>query len=124
MDWEKRSGATFEGEKTTVVHFTRNSDRTNTIPFTIKGKIVTPKNTAKILGVVMDSELRYKQHVASAATKGLTAAIALRRLRMVSPSTARQMFGATVAPVVDYASNVWMHACGGLGMFSGFGTEG
>ena len=78
----------------------------------IKGEIVRPSNTAKILGVVTDAELRYKQHIASAATKGLLAAMALKRLRMVSPSTARQLFGATVAPVVDYASNVWMHASG------------
>lgn len=34
----------------------------------------------------------------------------LRRLRGLSPATARQLFSSTVAPVVDYASNVWMHA--------------
>jgi hypothetical protein len=112
IDWERRSGATFEGEKTILIHFTRRADRANTTPFIIKGKAVTPSNTAKILGVVMDAELRYKQHVANAATKGLVAAMALRRLRMLSPSAARQLFGTTVAPVVDYASNVWMHACG------------
>jgi len=61
----------------------------------------------------MDTELRYKQYVAKAATKGLIAAMALKRLRMVSPLTARQLFGATVAPVVDYALNIWMHICGG-----------
>jgi hypothetical protein len=60
----------------------------------------------------MDSGLRYVQHIEKATTKGLLAAMALKRLRRVSPSTARQLFGATVAPVVDYASNVWMHACG------------
>ena len=60
----------------------------------------------------MDVGLRYKEHIAKAATKGLAAAMALRRLRMISPSTARQLFSATVAPVVDYASNVWKHACG------------
>jgi ribonuclease HI len=112
MDWEKRSGATFEGEKTILIHFTRRTDRTSTTPVTIKGETVTPSNTAKILGVIMDAELRYTQHIANAATKGLRAAMALRRLRMVSPSTARQLFGATVAPVIDYASNVWMHSCG------------
>ena len=26
MDWEKQSGATFKGDKTTVMHFTRNVD--------------------------------------------------------------------------------------------------
>ena len=60
----------------------------------------------------MDPELRFKEHIAHAATKGLNAAMALQRLRMTSPSTARQLFGATVAPVVDYASNIWSHACG------------
>lgn len=30
---------------------------------------------------------------------------------MISPSTARQLFTATVEPVVDYASTVWMRAC-------------
>src|SRR6478735_5913324 len=44
-------------------------------------------------------------------SKGLNAAIKLQRLRSLSQSTARKLFAATVAPVVDYASNVWMHAC-------------
>ena len=118
LDWEKRSGATFEGEKTTLLHFTRNTNRSNSAPMIIKGEVVTPKETAKILGVIMDSKLLYKQHIARAATKGLAAAMALKRLRMVSPSTARQLFGATVAPVVDYASNIWMHACGSSAMAS------
>lgn len=48
----------------------------------------------------------------SIATKGHRAAMALRRLRMVSPSTARRLFETTVALVLDYASSVCMHSCG------------
>lgn len=59
----------------------------------------------------MDSGLKYKEHIARAATKGLKAVMELQRLRGLTPRTARQLFTATVAPVVDYASNVWMHAC-------------
>jgi hypothetical protein len=114
MDWERRSGATFESDKTVLVHFTRNSARTDERPITIKGQEIRPAARAKILGVVMDSELRYKEHIAKAATKGLNAAMALRRLNGLSPATARRLFEATVAPVVDYASGVWMHACGSL----------
>ena len=106
IEWERRSGATFEGDKTVIIHFTRRPDRTSTRPFTIKGEVIAPKETAKILGVIMDSGLRYVQHIGKATTKGLLAAMALKRLRLVSPSTARQLFGSTVAPVVDYASNV------------------
>jgi hypothetical protein len=57
LDWEKRSSATFEGKKTILVHFTRNSNRTSTALMTIKEEVVTPKETAKILGVIMDSKL-------------------------------------------------------------------
>jgi hypothetical protein len=57
----------------------------------------------------MDSALRYQSHIARAATKGLRAALALKRLKMLSPLTARQFFNTTVVPVVDYASSVWMH---------------
>lgn len=58
----------------------------------------------------MDSKLKYREHVARAAAKGLEAALELKRLRGLSPATARRLFTSTVAPVVDYASNVWMHA--------------
>ncbi|KAJ6437653.1 reverse transcriptase [Purpureocillium lavendulum] len=109
IDWEKRSGATFEVDKTTIVHFTRGTAR-NDVSFWIKGTEVKPKASAKILGVIMDSGLRYQEHMARAAQKGLTAAMNLRRLKLLSPRVARQLFMATVAPAMDYASNVWMHA--------------
>ncbi|RKK21589.1 hypothetical protein BFJ67_g17192, partial [Fusarium oxysporum f. sp. cepae] len=110
LGWERRSGATFECDKTTIVHFTCVIDRTSRIPFTIKGDVIKPKRKAKILGVIMDAGLRFKKHMAEAATRGLTAAMCLRRLRMLSPRTARQLFTATVAPAMDYASVVWSHA--------------
>ncbi|GKU11645.1 unnamed protein product [Fusarium langsethiae] len=123
MDWEKRSGATFETDKTAIIHFTvgksgdppsfqgLDSYKLNSDPFEIRGQLVQPKTQVKILGMIMDSGLKYKEHIARAAAKGLNAAMELQRLRGLTPRTARQLFTATVAPVVDYASNVWMHAC-------------
>lgn len=61
---------------------------------------------------MLDSELRFKQHVARASSRALEAAIELQRLKGLPPSTARQLFTAMVAPVMDYASNVWRYACG------------
>ena len=89
LEWERRSGATFEADKTTVIHFTRVSARNSDLPFLIKGNEVKPKSSAKILGVVMDVSLRYQEHMARAAAKGLTAAMCLRRLKMLSPRVAR-----------------------------------
>jgi hypothetical protein len=110
VEWENRSGATFKCTKTTLVHFTRAIHRSSNTPITVKGIAIAPTSEAKILSVIMDSGLRYKKHIARTATKGLCAVLALKRLRMLSPSTARQLFNATVAPVMDYASNAWMHA--------------
>jgi ribonuclease HI len=111
LDWERRSGATFEAEKTAIIHFSRTAGRVDYSPFTIKGKTVLPKGQVKVLGVVMDSKLQYKQHIAQAATEGLKAVMNLRRLRGLSPAVARHLFTAAVCPSMDYASNVWMHAC-------------
>ena len=111
MEWEKRSGATFEAEKTAIIHFTRGAHKSDTEPFTIKGQQVHPKSHVKILGLVMDVRLKYKEHIARASAKGLETALALKRLRGLPPATARQLFTATVTPTVDYASNVWRHAC-------------
>ncbi|EEY24045.1 conserved hypothetical protein [Verticillium alfalfae VaMs.102] len=61
--------------------------------------------------MIMDIGLRYKEHIASAATKGLEAAMELKRLRGLTPATARRLFVSTVAPAVDYASSVWRHRC-------------
>jgi hypothetical protein len=110
LQWEKRSGATFDIAKTALLHFTRVPNRSSLAPISIKGKAIAPKPEAKILGVIMDSGLRYRTHIGRTATKGLKAALALKRLRMLSPTSARQLFNATVAPVMDYASNIWMHA--------------
>jgi hypothetical protein len=31
LDWEKRSGATFEGNKTAIIHFTRHQSRNSSM---------------------------------------------------------------------------------------------
>ena len=66
----------------------------------------------KILGVIMDLQLRFKTHIKKTSSKGLKAALALKRMHALTSASARQLFNATVAPVVDYASAIWMHAVG------------
>ena len=78
----------------------------------IKGEIVTFKRDAKILGVVIDSELRYAEHMAKAVSKDLKAVICLRMLKMISPRTTRQPFVATIAPTMHYGSSAWSLVCG------------
>ena len=101
LAWERYSGATFKGEKTTLVYFTRNAKLQSDIPLSIKGIDVKPQSEAKILGIIMDLGLRYKNHIKKVLSKGLKAALALKRMREVSSDTACQPFTATVAPIIN-----------------------
>jgi hypothetical protein len=104
--WEKRSGATFEGEKTSFIHFTRIPSKSSTEPLIIKEKAVAPQPEIKLLEVIMDQQLMFRKQRIRAADKGLKAALALRRLKGLNPRTARQLFMATVTPTMDYALTV------------------
>jgi len=59
--WEESSGAVFGASKTAFVHYTRrrHNGRVSTQPLTFKGEEISPAGSVKILGVIMDSELRY-----------------------------------------------------------------
>lgn len=106
--WESTSGATFAPEKTALIHFTRAPHRIDDrTPLRIKNTTIDDSSQMKILGVIFDQGLRYHAHAARMTKRGLQAAMALKRLRGLRPSTARQLFTSTVCPTVDYASPVW-----------------
>ena len=51
--WESRSGASFEGDKTTFIHFTRNDSRQSADePITVKGEEIWPIPSVKILDLL------------------------------------------------------------------------
>jgi ribonuclease HI len=106
--WEIESGATFETDKTSFIHFTRSAANDSITPLLMKGEQIRPKTKAKILGVIFDQQLRFGLHAARAAKRGLQAALAMKRLKGLQPNSARQIFSATVAPVIDYASSIWL----------------
>jgi exonuclease III/ribonuclease HI len=111
LDWASRSGATFEGDKTSLIHFVP-AGRQKKIPrpmqaLRIEGALVGPSDSVKILGVVLDSGLNFKEHVARAAKRGWHCASTLPRLRGVRPSTARQLYETIVTSRIDYAAAVW-----------------
>ena len=78
LAWESCSGAIFKGKKTALVYFTRNPRLCSDKPLNIKGVDIPPQNKTKILGVVMDSKLRYKSHIKKISSKGLKAALTLK----------------------------------------------
>lgn len=96
----------FEVEKIAIIHFTPKAYKSEQESFIIKRQAVEPKDHIKILEVLIDTRLKYKEYIARAASKGLETAMELRQLRDLFLSTARQLFTSTITLVVDYASNV------------------
>ena len=96
-------------KKTAIVHFKRKPMQDKHGALYHQGTNSLAKGACKFLGLIMDAQLKYREHVARAASKGLEAAMMLRRLRGLSPSIALQLFTSTVVPTVDYASSVGMH---------------
>ena len=65
VDWERKSGATFEAEKTQFIHFTRNRANAQRPfkPLQMNSANITPQSTVKVLGVYLDEQLRMNEHI-------------------------------------------------------------
>jgi len=105
--WAKRTGCCFAVKKTELIHLTRKKSEHNKGQIVMQGRTIRPSATAKLLGVIFDRELRWKEHVQQAVKRATKVNIAMGGLRHLRPGQMRQLYQACVAPVVDYASTVW-----------------
>ncbi|EKV16381.1 hypothetical protein PDIG_09110 [Penicillium digitatum PHI26] len=106
-EWARRTGSCFAAEKTELIHLTRKKGEHREGQIIFDGTDVKPSPTAKLLGVVFDQQLRWKEHVQQVIKRATKTAIALSGLRLLRPEQMRQLYQACVAPIVDYASTVW-----------------
>jgi len=106
-EWARRTGSCFAAEKTELIHITRKRGVHLQGHITFNGTDVKPSPTAKLLGVVFDQGLRWKEHIQQAIKRATKTTLALCGLRHLRPEQMRQLYQACVAPIVDYASTVW-----------------
>lgn len=59
------------------------------MPLYVDHVAIAPRPWVKILRVLIDQQLHFREHVAAAAKKGFQAALGLKRLRRLTPDTAR-----------------------------------
>eukprot|EP00136_Aspergillus_niger_P005212 XP_001395701.2 reverse transcriptase [Aspergillus niger CBS 513.88] len=105
--WARQTGASFAAEKTELIHLTRRKTAHRIGQIRMNGQVIQPADTAKLLGVIFDKELRWKEHVQRAVQRASKVNIALSGLRHLRPEQMRQLYQACVLPVLDYASTVW-----------------
>ena len=105
--WARKTGSSCAAEKTELIHITRKRSEQCQGQIIMSGNTITLSTTAKLLGVIFDHELRWKEHVQQVVKRATKVNIALGGLRQLRPEQMRQVHEACVVPVIDYASTVW-----------------
>ena len=78
--------------------------------FQCANKTIPTSNEIKLLGVMMDSKLRFDAHVASVCRKVGGQVNALNRLQNIIPCKVKELlYQAFVLPHFYYCSQIWHH---------------
>ncbi|EED11859.1 conserved hypothetical protein [Talaromyces stipitatus ATCC 10500] len=75
--WARRMGSSFNVKKTVLIHLTRSKRQYGVRQITINRMLIKPSDIVKLLGVIFDKEMRWKEHVQEAvkqATQSVYAA--------------------------------------------------
>ena len=83
------------------------------ISIDIDGNKVSPYQNIRLLGVNIDCQLTFKEHISDISKKASQRVGVLMRLRNLIPTTAKlQLFKAAILPYLTYCCTVW-HYCRG-----------
>jgi hypothetical protein len=110
--WAKRHGSKFNPQKYDLIHFTRRPQRFDMgAGLTIEGQQISPSTDIRVLGVRLDSALRWRAHlraVEAKATSILNAFSSITRSTWgMSLTAGRKLYTAIARPIITYGANAW-----------------
>ena len=110
FNWSKDHNSRFEASKFALMDFTMSKTKQRP-QMIIRGATIKPAPSHKFLGVIVDQELRWKEHTAYAIAKGASYAMLLRRLSSSShgipAKLIHQLYQTVAIPKMTYAASVW-----------------
>ncbi|KAF5383227.1 hypothetical protein D9615_004786 [Tricholomella constricta] len=120
-NWSKDHNSKFETSKFELLHFTQRREpdpnrpnktrRLSRPPIVLRGTTIKPTNVARFLGVMVDDELRWKEHAKYAIGKGTKYTLMFRRLTRPStglkPEFMERLFTTVAVPKFAYAADIW-----------------
>jgi len=115
--WARRHGVAFAQDKFELIHFTRSHTKFNLAANVQLDDItVSPTATVRVLGVWLDTKLRWGPHIKEAVVRSQAQAGALDRLANstwgASFASARRLYTAIVRPSMTYCASAWASAPG------------
>ena len=114
LEWAKTHRATFAPKKYELVHLTRRPKRVNlAATIRIDQVTITPGAAIRVLGLWIDTKLRWSPHLAKTQAK-LLLVNQVRALKCLSALTwgvtlrkAREVYRAVIVPVMTFAAPIW-----------------
>ncbi|KAI1289944.1 putative protein in type-1 R1DM retrotransposable element [Halotydeus destructor] len=110
-DWGRKVKLNFSAPKTQVVAF---SPHLRGLHLRMGDQLLPPSPSFKILGVVIDQELKFCQHVKSVIKKATVAYKFINRIIRptwgASAEIIRTIYLRAVEPIITYASSIWSSA--------------
>ncbi|PIL24953.1 hypothetical protein GSI_12840 [Ganoderma sinense ZZ0214-1] len=114
LNWSRMHACRFDIGKFQLVHHTRYEPCYVPLPLQIDGHTITPSESARYLGIIVDRRLRWHEHVEAAIAKGTAAVLSSPLIgRLAKPTFglphqfARRLFKAVVCPRLEYGLPVW-----------------
>jgi retron-type reverse transcriptase len=111
LQWANTHGMKFAPDKYTLTHFTKRRTFDTTTPVQIGSTNIYPSPTTKVLGLLLDSKLNWKQQIQAVKKKMTTQIYALTRTTAstygITLSMARQVYIAVIRPAIGYGSPIW-----------------
>jgi hypothetical protein len=118
--WAASHHSQFKMSKLAVIDFTRRRKKVAQgaktmpvprTPLTLDSHKITPSPFTRYLGVLIDQELRFKEHATAALAKGTQWALQAKRLSKLSAGMphryARRLYKAVGIPKMLYTADVW-----------------
>jgi hypothetical protein len=120
-EWERNHNAKWELSKSALIDFSRkreddpnNPGKRRVVqgnPLHLRDTVIKPTEHTRLLGVLIDRELRWNHHLKYAVGKGMKWTLQLKRLTRpstgISPGLMGRLYLGVALPKMTYAASVW-----------------
>ena len=111
LEWASTHGMRFAPKKYTLTHFTRRRGFDLGAPIQIGTRTIAPSPVVQILGLQLDSRLRWHAHIKAINQKMKTQMFALSRTTAstwgATMEKAQHIYLAVIQPAISYGAALW-----------------
>src|SRR6202041_1643033 len=111
LDWARTHGMQFAPNKYTLTHLTRHQGFDLQAPVRLQGRVIEPEPAVQILGLQLDSRLRWTAHKKAIQTKMNPQMLALQRTTAstwgATMPKARHIYQAVIRSALSYGATLW-----------------